>query len=290
MKKKSRKKGSGSKLGKFFLLLLAIAGSIFYLADDIDNFEVPDIATLVSKEDIPQGKLEIPVLKKGMPSQILEYKGYSVSYNKETRLPNWVAYELTAAEAQGELPRKDKFRQDMQVVGAQANKEDYKHSGWDRGHMAPAADFKWDAEAMDQTYYFTNICPQNTQLNTGDWKELEEQCRKWATKYGKIWIACGPIILTNEHGRLGANKVVIPDKFYKVVLAQTGNGYQGCGFIFHNPPVRKSKISGKPPVNRPLESYAVTIDEVEHITGIDFFPTLQTATQNRVEQQSAVLR
>jgi endonuclease G len=149
--------------------------------------------------------------------------------------------------------------------------------------MAPAADMKWDAEAMGESCYFTNICPQNPQLNGGDWKELEDKCRKWAEKHGRLYIACGPIILGNEHGTIGANEVIIPDKFYKVVLARINGEYRGAGFIFHNSPLRKSKISGKPPVNRPLESYLVPIDEVEAITGIDFFPALPADTQNRVE-------
>ena len=228
-------------------------------------------------------QLEIPVLEKKAPSQILSYKGFTVSYNNNTRLPNWVAYELTATEVAGDLPRKDKFRPDPAANGPQANKEDYRNSGWDRGHMAPAADMKWDAEAMGESCYFTNICPQNPQLNGGDWKELEEKCRKWAEKHGRLYIACGPIILGNEHGTIGANEVIIPDKFYKVVLARINGEYRGAGFIFHNSPLRKSKISTKPPVNRPLESYLVSIDEVEAITGIDFFPALPADTQNRVE-------
>ena len=267
-------------LRSLFALLVAIVAGVLYMQDETNS--------VIAGNDVPA--VEIPALKKGVPSQIMEYKGYTVSYNRDTRLPNWVAYELTATEAQGDSPRKDKFRPDPRVAGPQADKEDYRNSGWDRGHMAPAADFKWSAEAMDETYYFTNICPQNTQLNTGDWKELEEQCRKWAVKYGSIYIVCGPIILGNEHGRLGANKVVIPDKFYKVLLTRINGEYHGAGFIFHNPPKRKSRISSKPPVKRELESYAVTIDEVEHITGIDFFHTLPQATQNRVEQQKGVFR
>ncbi len=307
MKKKSKKKGSANKLGKSLALLVAIVAGVFYLMDDINtaNIELRDIEDKIEQkieqkigqkleqnvEQVPvTGNVEIPRLKKSVPSQILEYKGFTVSYNSENRLPNWVAYELTAVEAQGDNPRKDKFRQDPNVIGPQANKEDYRNSGWDRGHMAPAADFKWSAEAMDESYYFTNICPQNTQLNTGDWKELEEQCRKWSLKYGSIYIVCGPIILSNEHGKLGANEVVIPDKFYKVLLTKINGEYRGSAFVFHNPPKRKSKISGKAPVSRPLESYAVTIDEVEQITGIDFFPTLPSATQNRVEQQKGLFR
>ena len=299
MAKKSNKKSPKGKSKGIWALLLTIAAVLFYVIEVAQiSFTEEDpkpakTATHVQpspqKEHKTQKKseavaqLEIPVLEKKAPSQILSYKGFTVSYNNNTRLPNWVAYELTATEVAGDLPRKDKFRPDPAAKGPQANKEDYRNSGWDRGHMAPAADMKWDAEAMGESCYFTNICPQNPQLNGGDWKELEEKCRKWAEKHGRLYIACGPIILGNEHGTIGANEVIIPDKFYKVVLARINGEYRGAGFIFHNSPLRKSKISGKPPVNRPLESYLVPIDEVEAITGIDFFPALPADTQNRVE-------
>ena len=298
MAKKSNKKSPKGKSKGIWALLLTIAAVLFYVIEvaqiSFTETETPaKTATPVQpapqKEHKTQKKseavaqLEIPVLEKKAPSQILSYKGFTVSYNNNTRLPNWVAYELTATEVAGDLPRKDKFRPDPAANGPQANREDYRNSGWDRGHMAPAADMKWDAEAMGESCYFTNICPQNPQLNGGDWKELEDKCRKWAEKHGRIYIACGPIILGNEHGTIGANEVIIPDKFYKVVLARINGEYRGAGFIFHNSPLRKSKISGKPPVNRPLESYLVPIDEVEAITGIDFFPALPADTQNRVE-------
>jgi len=155
--------------------------------------------------------------------------------------------------------------------------------------MAPAGDMKWSTRAMDESYYFTNICPQNHELNTGDWKELEEKCRYWAEKYGSLHIVCGPIITDNTHGTLGENKVVIPDKFFKVLLTQKEGEWHGVGFIFHNPPKRDSRISSKPPVNRPLESYIVTIDEVEAITGLDFFHKLPDSIENSVEQQNRLL-
>lgn len=232
--------------------------------------------------------LEIPVMEKNLPSQILEYTGHTLSYNNETRLPNWVAYELTATEAEGDNPRKDKFARDPQAAGAQGSKEDYRNSGWDRGHMAPAGDMKWDTKAMDETYYFTNICSQNHQLNNGDWKELEEKCREWAIEYGSIYIVCGPIITENAHGRLGENQIMIPDKFYKVLLIQKDGKYQGAGFLFTNYPKRDSRISTKPGPDRPLESYMVTIDEVEAATGMDFFPKLPDSVETAVEKQSVL--
>ena len=245
--------------------------------------------TAVAGTEILSG-IEIPVLQTDVPSQILEYTGHTLSYNNETRLPNWVAYELTKEEAQGKNPRKDKFARDPEAKGAQASKEDYRNSGWDRGHMAPAADMKWSTQAMDETYYFTNICPQNHQLNNGDWKELEEKCREWAVKYSSIHIVCGPIIKDNTHGRLGENQIVIPDKFYKVLLILKDGKYQGAGFIFTNYPKRDSKISTRPGPDNPLEYYMVSIDEVESVTGIDFFSKLPDTIEAAVEKESVLFQ
>lgn len=278
------------KIKKTIYALFAVVGAVIYFAQEMKAVfsDIPqDAQEVATAEDLPFTGM--PAMGNGKPSQIIEYTGHTLSYNNSTRLPNWVAYELTAEEARGTNPRKDKFARDPQAYGPQGDKEDYRNSGWDRGHMAPAGDMKWSTKAMDETYYFTNICPQNHELNTGDWKELEEKCRNWAEKYGSLHIVCGPIITDNTHGKLGANKIVIPDKFFKVLLTRKGNALHGVGFIFHNPPKRNSRLSTKPPVNRPLESYAVTIDEVEAITGLDFFHELPDPIENSAEQQKNLL-
>ena len=296
------------KLKKILLALVAIAACIVYIADELQitlsdiTGEAPAAQTKTASQaktaaqtkTASQAKsaapaaLEIPVLQKDVPSQILEYTGHTLSYNNQTRLPNWVAYELTDTEVKGENPRKDKFARDPQAKGAQGSKEDYRNSGWDRGHMAPAGDMKWDTKAMDETYYFTNICPQNHELNNGDWKELEEKCRDWAEKYGSVYIVCGPIITENVHGLLGENNIVIPDKFFKAVIVKKNGEYLGAGFLYTNYPKRTSKISTKPGPDRPLESYMVTIDELEAATGMDFFPKLPDAIETAVEKQSTM--
>lgn len=268
------------KFRKILYAVLAILAAAICFAE-----ELSEIFSQVQEEKQEVVQLEIPSMGDGVTSQILHYTGHTLSYNNETRLPNWVAYELTGKEVQGDNPRKDKFARDPQVKGAQADKEDYRNSGWDRGHMAPAGDMKWSTKAMDESYYFTNICPQNHELNSGDWKELEEKCRKWAEKYGSVYIVCGPIITENVHGKLGENQVVIPDKFFKVILIQKDGKWQGAGFLFNNPPKRNSRLSTKTPANRPLESYMVTIDEVESITGLDFFHKLPDSVEKEVEQQ-----
>ena len=132
-------------------------------------------------------------MQSGTGGQILKRKGYTLSYNADYKTPQWVAWELTKKETKGKEGRTDKFLPDPDVRGAKAYTGDYTKSGYDRGHMAPAADMKWSKQAMEESFYMSNICPQNPNLNRGDWNDLEEKSRQWAKKYGAVYIACGPI-------------------------------------------------------------------------------------------------
>ena len=125
--------------------------------------------------------LEIPARLKSVPEQILRRTGYTVSYNSNRRVPNWVAWCLTPKRLTGSSKRSDaKFHEDTDVPEPRAVDFDYVRSGYDRGHMCPAGDNKWSALAMDESFLFTNVCPQAPQLNRGDWNEMEQACRKWA--------------------------------------------------------------------------------------------------------------
>ena len=217
-------------------------------------------------------KLVMQTSPKGTPEQILKRTGYVASYNKTTLLPNWVAWHLTAERTEGSAKRSGvDFAEDTEVPEPRATDWDYYNSGYDRGHMCPAADNKWSKKAMEESFLFTNMCPQNGNLNRGDWNEMEMACRQWAKKYGDLYIVCGPILYKGKHKTIGKNKVVVPEAFFKVVL-RTGDNPQAIGFIYKN-------TSG----NRPKDSYVNTVDEVERITGIDFFPSLPDDVEKNVE-------
>lgn len=219
-------------------------------------------------------KLVMQTSPKGTPEQILKRTGYVASYNKTTLLPNWVAWHLTAERTEGSAKRSGvDFAEDTEVSEPRATDWDYYNSGYDRGHMCPAADNKWSKKAMEESFLFTNMCPQNGNLNRGDWNEMEMACRKWAKKYGDLYIVCGPILYKGKHKTIGKNKVVVPEAFFKVVL-RTGDDPQAIGFIYKN-------TSG----NRPKDSYVNTVDEVERITGIDFFPSLPDDVEKKVEAE-----
>ena len=200
---------------------------------------------------------------------IIEYSGFSVSYNKIGRIPNRVSYELLASETDGPYSRKGKnFRQDPSLNLPQAEDNDYRNSGWSRGHMAPAGDFKWSDQAMSDTFYYTNCCPQNQSLNAGQWNTLEQRVRDWANRFGKVYVVTGPIIGKNIYGTIGDNRVVVPDSFFKAVLSSN----QAIAFVMYNHNN-----------NANLQKCAMSVDDLEALTGIDFFEELDDDFENQVE-------
>lgn len=216
-------------------------------------------------------RTEIPAPLKHCKEQILIRTGYTVSYNSDTKIPNWVAWHLTAAHVDGDVKRLSSYLQDEDVSCPRATPEDYKGCGWSHGHMCPAGDNKWDRKAMRETFLLTNMCPQDRSLNSGLWNRIEMDCRKWAKKYGDVYIVCGPVLLNREHETIGDNKVVVPEAFFKVILCLQGTP-KAIGFVIRNNEGKKKR-----------DHYINTVDDVERITGIDFFPSLPDEIENKVE-------
>jgi endonuclease G len=241
------------------------------------NVEVKDETDVeTAPKTVVINSIEIPKILRDVPEQIINRKAYTVSYNKETKCPNWVAWHLPANHADGEWARSNDYREDYDVPAPRATNEDYRGSSWSRGHMCPAGDNKWDADAMSETFLLTNMCPQDRNLNSGLWNRVEQDCRRWAQRYHDVYIACGPLYLNREHEVIGTNKVVVPEAFYKVVLCLHGTP-KAIGFIVRNNEGTKKK-----------DEYVNTVDEVERITGIDFFPALPDSIEDKVEAYSNI--
>lgn len=206
--------------------------------------------------------------------QRVDYRGFRVYYDSAAHLPRCVVYELTARETQGTVPRAKGFERDDTVRGC-AQPSAFRGSGLSRGHMAPAGDMKWDARAMRESFLMPNICPQDNSLNEGGWNRLEEKAREWARRDGALIIAAGPVI---EHGleRTPAG-VVIPKRFYKVILAHRVWPRRAVAFIYPNAPSNGS-----------LRQYVVNVDSVELLTGIDFFAVLPDDQEEPIERSSAL--
>ena len=248
----------------------------FYDTKTAAKTEVADVEVQAAGKKIVM--YEMPAPLKDRPEQILKRKGYTTSYNSKTKNPNWVAWHLTKSHTYGSFQRKDEmFTVDEDAKGGRATDNDYYNSRYDRGHMCPAGDNKWDKQAMEQSFLFTNICPQNHGLNKYEWNDLEILCRDWAREYGAIDIVCGPIYnQKSEQKTIGRNKVWVPDAFFKVVLCRQGSP-KAIGFIYRNEGVKQK-----------MEEAVYTVDEIEQLTGMDFFPVLDDKTEDRIEAKTSL--
>lgn len=191
---KRRRSNKKEPKGVIYLIVLACLAAVFHepIANALRNkLPVPTEKTAKRAETTKTaGNPLLPAPLKNVPEQILHRKGYTASYNREHKIPNWVAWELTPEKLIERESRTDKFLPDPDLPESQAvTTDDYKRSGMDRGHMCPAGDNRWHWKAMQESFYMTNICPQNHNLNRGDWKELEEACRLWAKKKGKSMLS-----------------------------------------------------------------------------------------------------
>ncbi len=204
--------------------------------------------------------------------QIVRHKFYTLNYDERHEQAKWVFYRLTQSDVEIDLyERTDKFLVDPRVLTLSANDFDYRGSGYDRGHMVPAADCNHDKVAMEESFYYSNMSPQHPSFNRGIWSKLEKQVRVWAVEYEELCIASGPVIISQTPKVIGTNNVAVPDSFYKVIL-DIEPEFRCIGFILPNEKC----------VN-PLSYYARTVDQVERITGIDFFHSLPDSVENRIE-------
>lgn len=211
-------------------------------------------------------------------SEIIRYCGFTVSFNPRFHQPDYVAWELTRDEAEADsVSRKGyDFASDPDIEGC-AVLADYRRSGFSRGHMVPAGDMKWSPEAMRDCFYLTNICPQTSALNEGAWGALEKNCRRWARRDSAIIIICGPILTDRLTRSIGQTPVPVPERFFKVILAPGANPPRAIGFIMNN-----GKVEGG------MQAAVTTVDEVERITGYDFFSALPDSIEETIESQSSL--
>ena len=253
------------------------------------------------KDTISTGQVLVDTtLPKDTPSQILNRIGYTTSYNHKTKCPNWVAWHLTSEHVDGPFTRKGMpyYDVDGSVIGIghvtpktqrgdyfidlQAEEPRQEFSDWtdttvpnnSHGHICPAADCRWSKTSMNQSFLLTNICPQDKDLNGGDWEGLERRCRGWAKHYGEIFIVAGPVFYNGVKTTMGANKVGVPDAFFKVVLCLEREP-KAIGFIFPNNAIHHE-----------LEEYVKSVDEVEDVLGFDFFHNLPDDIEMKIESTS----
>src|SRR6056297_3514043 len=203
------------------------------------------VLTLLS---IPVFSQQIDFLPGSTTGQVIEHHHYTLSYDEQHEQAEWVAYELTASEVNGSYDRTDNFRRDPNVETGSPSLADFKGSGYDRGHLAPAADMSFSHTAMSESFYLSNMSPQEASFNRGIWRQLESQVRDWASENGSVYVVTGGI-LDGNYQDIGYNDVTVPTHYYKIVLDYDGNDSKAIAFILPNKKGTKS-----------LEEYAVSID------------------------------
>ena len=253
---------------------MALCAGSFIVGQTWSDWDISRTIIQLSNKRADTSRMEIPVMPEEKQGQIIQHTGYTLSYDAKNKTPQWVAWELTNEETRGKEERTNDFQPDPQVIGTQVVTFDYSGSGYDRGHMAPAGDMKWSKQAMQESFYMTNICPQDHHLNTEDWNDLEMKSREWARRYGKVYIACGPIYKGIRNEYIGEHRVKVPDAFFKVILIDDARKSYALGFLFENQPGE-----------RPLKEYLVSVDEIEKLTGMDFFSILPDEVENRLEAE-----
>ena len=205
---------------------------------------------------------------------LIEHEGFTLLYDTKTMCPRWVAWELTAEETRGKVSRQNvDFKEDESVPEQyQVASWDYNGGAYGRGHMCPAGDMKWSQQAMQDCHYMTNICPQTAELNKNWWEHLERACRQWARQDGSVQIVCGPVFSDNPKRFGKKHKMAVPKGFYKVVLSLKEGREKAIGFYYTNDDAPQ-----------PMEDAVRSVDDIELLTGIDFFSSLPDEQEDKLE-------
>lgn len=204
--------------------------------------------------------------------QIVTHTAYTLSYYEKHEQAEWVAYTLSDKDLRGSAEReKESFKADDSVDDGSATPQDYLGTGYDRGHLAPAADMKRSEKAMEESFFMSNMSPQKPQCNRGIWRILEEQVRDWAKDEKFLFITTGPVLRDGLKTIGRSTKISVPEYYYKVIL-KLGDEPKAIAFLMKNTGSDES-----------LQTFAVSIDEVEQKTGLDFYPLLPDDLEKKLE-------
>jgi endonuclease G, mitochondrial len=219
--------------------------------------------------------LGLPLLRNEDKSRIIKHKYYTLLYSEKHEQAEWVAYKLTKNIMYGHNSRQNDFRPDFAVKTGSALPDDYRGSGYDKGHLAPAGDFHVSPEGVSETFFMSNMSPQIHEFNDGVWRLLEEKVREWVAQRGELYVVTGGILKDGLRKIGRQNKISVPEHYYKVLLDKKNN--QAIAFIIPN------RLSYKA-----ISKFVVPIDEVEELTGHDFFSSLPDDLEQKLEGASSL--
>jgi len=247
------------------------------LEDNLDSIKKEKEKILLKLEYLKLLRIRQDIQKIGLPKHtkddvIIKHSAMSLCYDEKYEQAKWVVHIITADIIYGNTPRSNDFRIDSLVKTGTAVKSDYWDSGYDRGHLAPNADFRWSKKAVSESFFYSNMSPQRDKFNRERWADLENTIRQYVIESKEqVFVVTGGV-LTDGLYTIGKNKVGIPEYFYKIVLDYEGNEKKAIAFIMPN----ESCVY-------PVMHYAVNVDSVEKLTGIDFFPDIPDEQENKIE-------
>jgi endonuclease G len=256
------------KLRSFYLSLFFLITTYGFPINASSNIDTLDSIPRQTFRKI--SKLEEPKIYP--KEKIVRHFAYSLVYDTSFRIAKWVAYALPKENLNGQYERTNIFMPDPELNKYTNNDEDYKSSGFDKGHLAPAADMRWSQTAITESFYYSNMTPQKIGFNRGIWSRLEAEIRGWVGKEEILYIVCGPVLEENLN-RIGKNKISVPNLFFKAVLAYHPPVMKGIAFLIPN---NDSKDD--------LKNYAISIDSLESIINLDLFPLLPDLEEKHIEE------
>jgi endonuclease G len=262
---------------KLIYVVLVILVAVYYKFTGKDISEITKNNTHTPVKNDSDGVKDSPsfnFLPSSTTNQIVEHDYYTLSYNEKHEQAEWVAYELTPSHLTKDDRVRPYFIYDKEVRTKSANYRNYKQSGYDKGHLVPAGDMRFSEKAFNDTFYTSNISPQNHEFNAGIWNRLEQKVRYWTYKYKHLYVVTGGV-LKNDLKTIGQEKVSVPNQFYKIVLDYTEPEIKAIAFLM---PHKES--------NKALYKFVTSIDHIETLTGIDFFPGLPDSIENKLESKT----
>lgn len=253
------------------LVIILVTVGLYYSEAYLGNDHVSSAKTSHSESVYPD-EFNVSFLPNSTTGAIVTHEAYTLSYSESHEQAEWVAYELKQSDLSKNDFKRPYFNEDKSVKTKSADWRNYKNSGYDRGHLCPAADRKYSFDAYTETFLTSNISPQNREFNAGIWNRLEQKVRFWAEKYDGVYVVTGGVLEGNLK-TIGYENVSVPNEFYKIIVDVTDGEYKAIAFLIPNKASSNS-----------FYDYVVSIDEIEEATGIDFFPNLADSIEEKMER------
>ena len=250
-------------------MLVIIVTIIFYYFEEY--YDDNKYANQKTEENSEYGFFYLPTSTTG---SVIVHNHYALSYSEKHEQAEWVAYELKKEHLSSNEFKRPYFEKDKKVRSTSADWRNYKNSGYDRGHLCPAGDRRFSYDAYEETFLTSNVTPQNHEFNSGIWNDLEQKVRYWAKVNNGVYVVTGGVLSDNLN-TIGYEAVSVPKYFYKIILKEQGEKSKVIAFLFEHQDSDK-----------PLKEFVVPVDQIEQLTGIDFFPKLDDKVEQKIERSA----